>query len=434
MVIEFKNTPEGYKSTELGDIPLDWSIKSIDEIGRVYGGLSGKSKEDFEMGDSKFISYKNVFDNFFIDTNKLLPVNIKLGEKQNKVQEGDIIFTGSSETANEAGMSSVLINKVNHDIYLNSFCFGLRTKPNVLNPYFSGYLFRSFNFRKEIFSLAQGSTRFNISKSNFLKLKVIIPPIKEQQKIAEILLAADKQIEKTELLVQKTKEFKKGLMQNLLTKGVGHTQFKSSDLGEIPIEWNVVQFNDICSRIIVGIASSTSQYYTTEKAVPILRNQNIKENKIRAKDVLYITKEFDEMNYKKRLRKGDILTVRTGYPGLTAVVPSEFEEAQSFTTLISSPNPVLANSHYLAYYMNSEIGKKDLTGLSAGGAQQNLNVRSLSTFKLKLPPLAEQAQIVDVLSSIDTQIEIYEKEKGKQIELKKALMQQLLTGKLRVTV
>lgn len=423
MVNELKFADLNYKESHLGKIPIEWEVQNLSELGEIVTGSTPKtSSSEYWNGEVPFISPTDMNGSVYLkETERRVTT---LGAQTGRLIPKDTICVtciasigkiaiSTEESITNQQINSIVPYKENNTVYL-----------------YYALLFSVERLKNE----ASKTTVAILNKSSFSKFPLIVPPLHEQKKIAEILSAVDEQIEKTEQLIEKTKEVKKGLMQRLLTKGLGHTQFKFSDLGEIPIEWDVVQFKDICTRIIVGIASSTSQYYTAEKAVPILRNQNIKENKIRAKDVLYITREFDEMNYKKRLRKGDLLTVRTGYPGLTAVVPSEFEDAQSFTTLISSPNPLVANPHYLAYYMNSETGKKDLTGLSAGGAQQNLNVGSLSTFKLKLPPLTEQFRIVDILFSMDDQIEVYEKEKEKQIELKKALMQQLLTGKIRVTV
>jgi type I restriction enzyme S subunit len=125
--------------------------KTLGELGYFYGGLSGKSKEDFTNGNAKFITYMNVFTNLAIDTDISDLVRIGENEKQNTVQYGDILFTGSSETPDECGMSSVLTEVSDEKFYLNSFCFGFRLKDNnLLLPDFSKYLFRSQNIRKQI--------------------------------------------------------------------------------------------------------------------------------------------------------------------------------------------------------------------------------------------------------------------------------------------
>ena len=125
-------------------------------------------------------------------------------------------FTTSSETPNEVGMSSVLLDKI-ENTYLNSFCFGYRFNFDKLNPYFARYYFRSLKFRKKIYKLAQGITRFNISKNEVMKLKFKLPPLKEQQKIAKVLSTADKEIELLKNELKELKKQKKALMQKLLT-------------------------------------------------------------------------------------------------------------------------------------------------------------------------------------------------------------------------
>jgi len=125
-----------------------------------------------------------------------------------------VFFTTSSETPNEIGTSSVLLNDV-EEMYLNSFCFGFRVDPYLLNPLFSQFLFRSESFRKKIIPLAQGSTRYNISKSSFLKLKIVIPSLEEQTKIANFLSSLDAKLEKEKQILEQYQQQKKYLLQNL---------------------------------------------------------------------------------------------------------------------------------------------------------------------------------------------------------------------------
>src|SRR5690606_13335877 len=130
-----------------------------------------KSKSDFENGNAAYISYKNIFGNIEVNLNKLEMVKFGDSEKQNEVKYGDVLFTGSSETAFEAGMSSAVTTKVRGNIYLNSFSFGLRFNEDIeLVPEFSKYLFRSHFMRNEISKTASGVTRYNISKSRFKKI------------------------------------------------------------------------------------------------------------------------------------------------------------------------------------------------------------------------------------------------------------------------
>lgn len=162
--------------------------KRLGEIGYFYGGLSGKSKHDFANGNEKFITYMNVYSNLAVDTEISEMVKIGENEKQNTVKHGDILFTGSSETPDECGISSVLTKETNEKLYLNSFCFGFRLiDKDLLLPDFSKYLFRSKEIRKQIKRTASGVTRFNVSKKKMEQVIIPVPPLPVQQEIVRIL-------------------------------------------------------------------------------------------------------------------------------------------------------------------------------------------------------------------------------------------------------
>lgn len=161
----------------------------LGELGYFYGGLSGKSKEDFVNGNGRFIPYMNVFSNLSVDMNNLGCVKVAEGERQNKVEYGDVLFTGSSETPDECGMSSVMLEMTEDaPVYLNSFCFGFRFNDlSQIYPAFLKHLFRSNKIRKEISKTANGVTRFNISKKLFAKIQIPVPSIEQQKVIADNL-------------------------------------------------------------------------------------------------------------------------------------------------------------------------------------------------------------------------------------------------------
>ena len=160
----------------------------LGEVGKFYGGLSGKSKNDFVDGNAKFITYMNVYSNPSLCVDVEDKVVIKEGERQNTIQYGDILFTGSSETPDECGMSSVLTTHVEENLYLNSFCFGYRFDDlKDINPHFMKHLFRSALLRKAIAKTANGVTRFNVSKKLFAEIEIPLPPMEIQNRIVEIL-------------------------------------------------------------------------------------------------------------------------------------------------------------------------------------------------------------------------------------------------------
>ena len=202
-----------FKDDKGNDFP-DWEEKKLGELGNTFNGLTGKTKDDFGSG-KPYIQYMQIFNGSKINIQNFGFVQVNEGENQAKVQYGDIFFTTSSETPNEIGTTSVLLDNVD-EVYLNSFCFGFR--PNSLDelvPEFVQFLFRSKQMRDKIVPLAQGSTRFNMSKIELMKLEVQIPCKKEQQKIASFLSAIDIRIEVVSKQIEQSKVFKKGLLQQM---------------------------------------------------------------------------------------------------------------------------------------------------------------------------------------------------------------------------
>lgn len=194
----------------------EWKEFRLGEIGSTFNGLTGKSAADFGEG-KPYIPYKTIFSDSKIDLNKLEYVSIGDNEKQHVARYGDIFFTTSSETPEEVGMSSVLLDEID-EVYLNSFCFGFRLNNfEILLPEYVRFLFRANTFRRKMYVLAQGSTRFNISKNEVMELKVDLPDKDEQREIATVLNDAEKQIKLLTEHIEALSLQKKGLMQLLLT-------------------------------------------------------------------------------------------------------------------------------------------------------------------------------------------------------------------------
>lgn len=189
----------------------DWERRKLGEVGSTYTGLSGKSKDDFGHGEGKFITYMNVFSNPIGSSDML--ESVEIDDKQNKVLMGDILFTTSSETPEEVGMSCVWLEN-SENIYLNSFCFGYRLN-KLFNPYYLAYMLRSSSIRKEITFLAQGISRYNISKNKMMEIKIPIPNIEEQIQIGEYFKQLDKLIVLHQRKVEKLQNIKKACMEKM---------------------------------------------------------------------------------------------------------------------------------------------------------------------------------------------------------------------------
>ena len=190
-----------------------WEQRKLRELGTTYTGLTGKSKSDFGHGDGKFITYMNVFSNPITSPVAVEPIEID--DRQNEVQVGDAFFTTSSETPDEVGMSSVLLENKGKT-YLNSFCFGYR--PTVkMDSLYLAYMLRSDNVRKKIIFLAQGISRYNISKNKMMDIQVPLPSIEEQKQIGLYFQQLDHLITLHQRKLDEEQKKKKALMQLLLT-------------------------------------------------------------------------------------------------------------------------------------------------------------------------------------------------------------------------
>ena len=188
-----------------------WEQRKLGEVGETYTGLSGKSKDDFGHGSGKFITYMNVFSNPVASPN--MTEAIKIDDSQNKVRFGDVLFTTSSETPDEVGMSSVWLENA-ENTYLNSFCFGYRPTAEF-NPYYLAYMLRSSSMRKKITFLAQGISRYNISKNKMMDIEMPIPSIDEQKQIGEYFANLDNLITLHQRELEKLQNIKKSMLEKM---------------------------------------------------------------------------------------------------------------------------------------------------------------------------------------------------------------------------
>lgn len=194
-----------------------WQTKRLGSLGAVYGGLAGKTKENFGRGSARYVTFLNVMNNVVLDLGSFERVEVADSETQTRVVKGDLFFNGSSETANELGMCAMLAESVD-EVYLNSFCFGFRMAPvAAADPLFLAYLFRSPVGRQLIYTLAQGAIRYNLPKAAFLRLNLRLPSNGEQVAIAAVLQDCDAELKALEARLEKTKLIKEGMMQELLT-------------------------------------------------------------------------------------------------------------------------------------------------------------------------------------------------------------------------
>jgi len=413
-------------------VPEGWLQYKVEQIGPFFNGLTGKTSSDFGKGEP-FLNYMQIFKQQLSYNSGAGFVEILEGEKQNTVQYGDILFTTSSETPAEIGMTAVFL-ETKWSPYLNSFCFGLRPHKNFpLVPEFANQFFRGDTFREDIRPLAQGSTRYNLSKENLKQLSITIPPLPEQKRIASILTSVDEVIEKTQSLIDKLQDLKTGTMNELLTKGIGHTEFKDSELGRIPSSWEVKNLPDCLERIVdcehrtaPEVESSTFYVVSTNavKAGELLEPQ------------LYKTSEeaYQTWTARETPVSGDVLFTREAPAGESCCVPEHKKVCLGQRMVLLRPTSSILSSGFLNFFINSDVGKCSIYRLSLGTTVSRINIEDIKKLKIALPSTTEQNSICEIVCSIEVKIQKLVKTRISCQNLKKSLMQDLLTGKVRVTV
>lgn len=391
----------------------EWGTKLLGSIGQTINGLSGKSGDDFGQG-KPFITYKQVFDSAFVDFAKCGLVEIREGENQNEIKRGDILFTTSSETPDEVGYASVVLREPPCPVYLNSFCFSFRpSSPNDLIPEFSGYLFRSPIYRKLVTILAQGSTRFNISKVAFLNLSLPIPQTKEQQKIADCLASIDELITLESQRLDHLKLYKKGLMQQLFpTEGetVPRLRFPGFQGAN---EWDINGLGTLTTFVnekISIVQISLENYISTESILQdyggITKASKLPETgsvtQFRSNDILF-------SNIRPYLKKVWLADKKGGASNDVIVIRAKQEIEAKFLSFL------LKNDTFINYVMTGAKGVKMPRG----------DIESMKKYPTPFPLRAEQQKIAKCLASIDDCITAQNQKIETLKTHKKGLMQQL---------
>lgn len=338
--------------------------RKMGELGTFYGGITGKSKEDFKEGNAKFITYKNVYANPALQVD--VPDRVRIGEKENQrtLEYGDIIFTGSSETPDECGISSVVTTKSDEKLYLNSFCFFFRLNDkNILLPDFSKHLFRSNGLRYQIGKTASGVTRFNVSKDRMKKLCIPIPPLEVQAEIVRIL---DKF---TELTTELTTE--------LANRKKQYEYYRNKMLSFD---------NEVNSMPLSNVAKVFRGEYITKKEsmvgdIPVI---------LGGQEPAYF---INKSNH-----QGEIVVVSRS--GASAGFVSYWDEPIFLTDGFGfEAKKDIAIPKYLYYILKRK--EKELNSMKRGAGVPHVSGELLSKIELQIPSIDTQERIVSVLDNFE---------------------------------
>ncbi len=411
--VESLRTENKFKKTEIGEIPVDWEVVNLGEVTQLIMGQSPPFESYFEFVNGiPFFQGNSEFGTKFPKILKWCNSPRKLAEK------GDILVSV------QAPVGDINIAPV-------ECCIGRGLAALRGTKIYNDYLYFVMNYFKDtLVKIGQGSTFEAINKKDLFKLKIPFPIISEQKKIAEILTSMDEAIEKKQEIIEKTKMLKKGLMQELLTCGIGHKKFKKTEIGEIPVDWDVLKVQDVCEKPEYGYTVST-----TEKPIgpKFLRISDIQDGKVNWEKVPFCHCP-NSIKEKYILKPGDILFARTGATTEKSYIIKKCPEAIFASYLIRVVTKGRINSNFLYLVFNSFIYWRQIKEQIGGSAQGGVNASSLSSIKIPLPPLSEQIKIAEILTSVDEEIENEMAHKERLEGTKKGLMQVLLTGKIRAKI
>ncbi|MHC3387680.1 restriction endonuclease subunit S [Lacticaseibacillus paracasei] len=401
-----------------------WEQRKLGKMGYTFTGLSGKTKEDFGHGNAKFVTYMNVFSSPV--SNSEMVENVEVDSKQHQVEYGDVFFTTSSETPQEVGMSSVWLETA-ENIYLNSFCFGYH--PMVeFDPYYLAFMLRSPVIRKKFMLLAQGISRYNISKNKVMEMLVPVPEIVEQQKIGSFFKQLDDTITLHQRKLAKLKELKQGYLQKLFPKN--GSKFPQLRFAGFADAWEQRKFfESIASTIdFRGRTPKKLGMDWSESGYLALSALNVKNGYI---DPLADAHYGDENLYKKwmsgkELKKGQVLFTTEAPMGNVAQVPDNNGYILSQRTVAFETKEDMMINDFLAVLLKSPLVFNNLSALSSGGTAKGVSQKSLKGLSITVPfDIDEQQKIGSFFKQLDDTIALHQRKLEKLQELKKGYLQKM---------
>lgn len=419
-------------------IPDGWDSKKLIDCS-ANGISNGVFCDPKKVGSGyKLINVYEMYQGYGVDVN--LTRRLQLDEKEflkNKVNYGDVFFTRSSLKLDGIAYCNINLSH-DSDITYDGHLMKIVPDENVVHSeYLARYCLSDFA-RTYFMSTAKHSTMTTIAQADIAPLRVLLPPLPEQQKIAAILTSVDDVIEKTQAQIDKLKDLKTGMMQELLTHGIGvdgkpNTEFKDSPVGRIPKGWDVLLFSKVTQKIQDGTHFSPQ---SKEGPCLYLTSKNIQKGKLLLKNISYISQEEHDAIYKRcNVQYGDVLLTKDGAnTGNCAMntLNEPFSLLSSVAFLRCNENICL--NHYLYQFMSSSTFKRVVKDSMTGNAITRLTLTIIKNLKIAVPPINEQLKIVKYLSSIDNNLELKNLKLESLKSTKKALMQDLLTGKVRVKV
>jgi len=400
--MKFYLETELQENKEIKKVPKEWKICKLNEaIVECKTGIPVK-KQDRISGSYPYFGANGIIDYVH-----------------------DYIFDGEYVIVAQDG-SIGAIHYFNGKFWANNHVWVIKTRPSIYAK-FMYYFLQTLNWKR----LITGSTRPKITENILLRISLPIPPFEEQRGIVEVLSCVDLAIEKVDEAIARAERLKKGLMQHLLTKGIGHKEYKETPIGKIPRNWEVNTFPDLFK--IIDYRGRTPPF--SNEGIPYVGADNIRNERL----IMNFNRFVSEETYKKYMNRGlpkagDILFTTEAPLGEVALVPENFKFciAQRVIALRCKGNH---NSAFFMYMLRSNMVQKQLESWATGTTAKGISQKNLKFIKVPYPKDGnEQQKIAEILSSVDNALHLKKKKREKLVKMKRRLMGLLLTGRVRVSV
>jgi type I restriction enzyme S subunit len=419
------------------EVPSHWKKNRIKYIGFMYGGLTGKSGDDFRMDEDDpsnkpFIPFTNICNNTYIKGSDLKLVSINEDDNQNRVEKDDLFFMMTSETQEDVGKTSVLKDDLG-EVYLNTFCKGFRITDRSVNPYFLNYLLNGKPYRELLSVEGNGFTRINLRQDRVNDFILFSPPLPEQEQIVKYLDEKTSQIDQlisiTEKKIEGLKEKRTSLINHVVTKGLdSNVEMKDSGvewIGEIPKHWEVKKLKHSCD-IVYGI-SPPDTTYNDEGIGKELINGPVEYSET---DFGYTRSLKWTTHPTKIVPKNSLLfCLRGSTTGRLNLTHKEVSIGRGVCSINSKEN-----QWFLVYTI--QILRMFIRDTFKGSTFPSVTKEDVDNYILPVPPVPEQENIVSYIDNKSTQIDTLVSIELLRIETLKeyrqSLISEVVTGKIRV--
>jgi len=413
---ENKNIPQ----IRFNGFDESWEVKKLGEIGFTYSGLFGKSKIDFGHGEGKYITYMNIFSNPITNVDITAPIEIDIN--QNEVEFGDVFFTTSSETPEEVGMTSVWLGS-GKNTYLNSFCFGYRLTEE-LDSYFIAYLLRSFNIRKKITYLAQGISRYNISKNKVMQICISRPKISEQYHIGSYFQNLDKLITLQQQKHDKLVTLKKAMLDKMFPKeGADVPEIRFKGFTEAWKERRLGEVMDVTS------VKRIHQSNWTNTGIRFLRARDIVSTYKNEDPVEYlyisVEKYCEYSLISGKVKPGDLLVTGVGTIGVPLLIKNDNPVYFKDGNIIWFKNENAVDGNFFYYSFISNRIQRYVNESAGIGTVGTYTIESGKKTPLNLPDKKEQILLGTFFKQLDNLIIFHNYEIQKLKNIKKACLEKM---------